>query len=1132
MSRQNENPVYEEAQHDEIVEDSFDEELTEIQAAPAAVNNNARTPQQSIPRGPNGQRFIPPPPPPIETHPQRTYGTIPLRPTHQQDQRYQQEARDAPPRQRFDNPYGVSEPDRNGSNAYKTPLQPHHFEKLTKASQFPAWEKRVKSAISSIPGYGDQLLNFGVTPNTNIQEQILNFLIQTVYETEGFDKISTIEGTEYHDYSTRGRDAWQALRNHYHQVGSARISELLAEFNRPQQAHESGSAFVTRIINKRLEIKQAGTDVPQDHARSLMMEGLREEYQTAISFLRVSEFDSLEILQSKLIQICNSVDKRQKGIATADSTSAHFGSATDALGYQKPPPAARPRQPAPAETEVLHNVIKGLRAHLSLNSTLGTEGLQAVEHALMAATSENRVCYFCNQQGHIASNCPKKRQQRFMQHPPTQYPNQSNNGYLARAQGYQQRSGPLRQAMPSQNGGRNVVPNRPHFQAPPAVTPTRPSPYYGHPGSEGRAANPSTNHVAGHYSQSLMFPGYYNMPMTYTYHPPTPQTSPYTQPAGYYSAPGIHDTIPPYHTAMQQNTVYHNPSFESPELQTTHPPHDSAFMSSEYCDDNNYYDGHTEIHQPPLDPDITFGDDEFDPSAAQFCGTNISNMFVTNDLAYLSTENHITPALAPMANLQVLPITSPKHTINHWLELCSGSMLAGLTAALATGIKINRVTLVERNRGVRYMAANRLAQLQRQYPSQLRPDAVRDPFGVSQDVSALASESLHQLLPVDFIFATPPCQAFSIAGPTPGWESPESLPFRHCVNLIMRIRNQQKQPLTYVIENVPNAASFTDIIKSLGPPIIVEAHRLGSTALRKTAIWTNGATTTTLQSQYTAAQQPGPTIVNFLKLHGFPDWQCTTMTPAYFPKFMSRFNSWAYSFTADGKAGPGLLLHHDVLQEPCPEIKELAMGYTIGSTAAGGVTVAMRHKVLGACMDQNIARWLLRSISQPTTPQCNLSLTPAVYQPHPHDRLQFPDTWIVDGGATSHFTGHRSDFTSFQHITPKLVKGMNLNATAIGTVRLQVTAITKATHRPRTCTISLNHVLYVPDMLQSNATVTRLLSQRASHRAQRTVGPVFIDAAQFSVVDMGTFYLPLDPTAHPNLITLHSRVERVLREIR
>ena len=119
---------------------------------------------------------------------------------------------------------------------------------------------------------------------------------------------------------------------------------------------------------------------------------------------------------------------------------------------------------------------------------------------------------------------------------------------------------------------------------------------------------------------------------------------------------------------------------------------------------------------------------------------------------------------------------------------------------------------------------------------------------------------------------------------------------------------------------------------------------------------------------------------------------------------MSRFHSWAYSFTADGKAGPGLLLHQDVLQEPCPEIKELAMGYPAGSTAAGGVTVTMRHKVLGACMDQNIAKWLLKSFLQPVTPQANLSQAPMTYRVHTHDHTDFPDKWIVDGGATSHFT--------------------------------------------------------------------------------------------------------------------------------
>ena len=194
-------------------------------------------------------------------------------------------------------------------------------------------------------------------------------------------------------------------------MGSARINELLAEFNRPQQPHESGSAFVTRIINQRLEIKQAGTEVPQDHARSIMMEGLREEYQTSMSFLRVAEFDSLESLQSKLIQICNFVDKRQKGIATADATSAHFGSIQDATSYQPPPPSPRPHNPSPASSSTLQSVLDGFKAHLSFNPSIREDTIQAVEHALMASATDNRVYYYCKQQGHIAANYPKKRQQ-------------------------------------------------------------------------------------------------------------------------------------------------------------------------------------------------------------------------------------------------------------------------------------------------------------------------------------------------------------------------------------------------------------------------------------------------------------------------------------------------------------------------------------------------------------------------------------------------------------------------------------------------------------------------------------------------------------------------------------------------
>ena len=131
--------------------------------------------------------------------------------------------------------------------------------------------------------------------------------------------------------------------------------------------------------------------------------------------------------------------ERNRDIRFNIRTFWRTGATTDALGYQQPPSAARPRQPAPAETDVLQSVIKGLKAHLSLNSTIGDEGIQAVEHALMAAIAENRICYFCNQQGHIAANCPKKRQQRSRHQPSSMYPNQFQPGYPPRAQGYPQR---------------------------------------------------------------------------------------------------------------------------------------------------------------------------------------------------------------------------------------------------------------------------------------------------------------------------------------------------------------------------------------------------------------------------------------------------------------------------------------------------------------------------------------------------------------------------------------------------------------------------------------------------------------------------------------------------------------------
>ena len=134
---------------------------------------------------------------------------------------------------------------------------------------------------------------------------------------------------------------------------------------------------------------------------------------------------------------------------------------------------------------------------------------------------------------------------------------------------------------------------------------------------------------------------------------------------------------------------------------------------------------------------------------------------------------------------------------------------------------------------------------------------------------------------------------------------------------------------------------------------------------------------------------------------------------------MARPNSWGYSFTEDGKPGRGLLLHDNAYQEPSPEMKELAMGYPRGSTSAIGITTSMRHKILGACLYFNILSWIIGAslkLQNSTVHAAHLSS----YNTQPtFDLIKFPDEWIVDGGATTHFTGHIADYINYTIIDHK-----------------------------------------------------------------------------------------------------------------
>ena len=302
--------------------------------------------------------------------------------------------------------------------SYKSPLQPQHFDNLKSADEWPVWERRVRSHLRSIPGYGEQLdVGYESLIDSVKQEEILNFLIQKVHDPNGFDKLLTVEGEALTpcEVSSRGRRAWHLLKEHYEQVGTYRLHDLMSDFMRPQQPTESGSAYITRVINRRQEICQSGTPISVEQVKAALMEGLRKEYQPYISDFHISTHD-IGTLRSKLIGTCNRVERQMQKETTSQHMSAHmsahFGSAYDALGYQQPPRTIRGRPPAPAHTTILKGVIDDLRAHLSADLNITDDAYDIVESALMAATTANRICYYCQQHGHIASTCPLKQQHR------------------------------------------------------------------------------------------------------------------------------------------------------------------------------------------------------------------------------------------------------------------------------------------------------------------------------------------------------------------------------------------------------------------------------------------------------------------------------------------------------------------------------------------------------------------------------------------------------------------------------------------------------------------------------------------------------------------------------------------------
>ena len=185
----------------------------------------------------------------------------------------------------------------------------------------------------------------------------------------------------------------------------------MSDFMRPQHVTEVGSAYVTRVINRRQEICQAGTNIPIEQVKATLMEGRRREYQPYLSDIHATTIN-VDELRTKLTRTCNRVERLMKIEAIESHAAAHFGTALDRRGHHQPPMNITVDHRRLPKQRSFRTSLK-ISAHVSqLIHTSPIDTYNLVESALMATTTANRVCYYYQQPGHIASTCPLKQQHR------------------------------------------------------------------------------------------------------------------------------------------------------------------------------------------------------------------------------------------------------------------------------------------------------------------------------------------------------------------------------------------------------------------------------------------------------------------------------------------------------------------------------------------------------------------------------------------------------------------------------------------------------------------------------------------------------------------------------------------------
>ena len=494
-------------------------------------------------------------------------------------------------------------------------------------------------------------------------------------------------------------------------------------------------------------------------------------------------------------------------------------------------------------------------------------------------------------------------------------------------------------------------------------------------------------------------------------------------------------------------------------------------------------------------------EDDFQPASASSTPT-----------AHFSHSHSRLPQLPPVSDIPPdVDFFQDVATPIRLLSLCSGGSVQFIEEMAAFGRYFEDIYLCDKDPAARAGAHLELLRLVRLYPQNfgrslkaaIRGGPTTFYTRVPMDITAFTEDDFETLRECNLILATPDCQPFSLAGRRLGFQDPRAVSFTASLEIIFRLSNYGSRALNYVIENVPGAASYYNILDALGVPIIVQAHLLGSYSRRDTLLWTNSRSLSHLREHYRQSQVPVQTVQSFLEDFQFaPEWSApSSLKNRPFNKFVSRPGSHAFRMHGD-VPGSSLLIRNGFYEAPSNDMRALSMGFLRKYLDHPELySAAERHRLLGSVLDGNICRWLCRALHDPT-PAAAVALAASVQPPSPW-RL------IYDTGASEHMWGDLAEFHSYSPFPNGPVWINGLSTYAFGTGDVYVRFPTMSPEQP-SLVAHLRNVHYVPYLKEILHGSVRLFSHTRAQQQNPSLTLLLSPSANYFTVGNG-LRVPLRP---------------------